>query len=158
MSQKTTFAVSRDHESNQSSKIDSHLHVWADKEEVKNVTPRKFISSSEMLFHVFGSGFPVPLFPRSGAFDPRQCSILDKGTSIGEFLEAESELLILVKGIKSLNFVQNMEDAGVSGALIIQPINHKFDHSYVTRSNLIQTTFEISFPWGENNPVFSVVP
>ncbi|KAE9604953.1 hypothetical protein Lal_00036724 [Lupinus albus] len=28
--------------------------------------------------------------------------------------------------------VQCMEDAGVDGALIVQPINHKFDHSYVT--------------------------
>lgn len=27
-----------------------------------------------------------------------------------------------------------MKDAGVDGALIVQPINHKFDHSYVTRS------------------------
>lgn len=26
-----------------------------------------------------------------------------------------------------------MEEAGVDGALIVQPINHKFDHSYVTR-------------------------
>ncbi|KAJ0717777.1 putative 2-amino-3-carboxymuconate-6-semialdehyde decarboxylase, metal-dependent hydrolase [Helianthus annuus] len=25
-----------------------------------------------------------------------------------------------------------MEEAGVDGALIVQPINHKFDHSYVT--------------------------
>ncbi|KAL0335932.1 UNVERIFIED_CONTAM: hypothetical protein Sradi_4805100 [Sesamum radiatum] len=28
--------------------------------------------------------------------------------------------------------VQCMGDAGVDGALIVQPINHKFDHSYVT--------------------------
>jgi len=28
---------------------------------------------------------------------------------------------------------QCMEEAGVDGALIVQPINHKFDHSYVTR-------------------------
>lgn len=26
-----------------------------------------------------------------------------------------------------------MGEAGVDGALIVQPINHKFDHSYVTR-------------------------
>lgn len=26
-----------------------------------------------------------------------------------------------------------MGEAGVGGALIVQPINHKFDHSYVTR-------------------------
>jgi hypothetical protein len=26
---------------------------------------------------------------------------------------------------------QCMDDAGVDGALIVQPINHKFDHSYV---------------------------
>lgn len=26
-----------------------------------------------------------------------------------------------------------MEEAGVDGALIVQPISHKFDHSYVTR-------------------------
>lgn len=31
------------------------------------------------------------------------------------------------------HFFQCMEDAGVDGALIVQPINHKFDHSYVTR-------------------------
>lgn len=30
-------------------------------------------------------------------------------------------------------FLQRMEEAGVDGALIVQPINHKFDHSYVTR-------------------------
>ncbi|XP_022979847.1 uncharacterized protein LOC111479419 [Cucurbita maxima] len=28
--------------------------------------------------------------------------------------------------------LQSMEEAGVDGALIVQPINHKFDHSYVT--------------------------
>lgn len=27
-----------------------------------------------------------------------------------------------------------MEDARIDGALIVQPINHKFDHSLVTRS------------------------
>lgn len=27
-----------------------------------------------------------------------------------------------------------MEEAGVDGALIVQPIDHKFDHSYVSRS------------------------
>lgn len=31
-------------------------------------------------------------------------------------------------------FSQSMEEAGVDGALIVQPINHKFDHSLVTRS------------------------
>lgn len=31
------------------------------------------------------------------------------------------------------SFLQCMEEAGVDGALIVQPINHKFDHSYVTR-------------------------
>lgn len=30
--------------------------------------------------------------------------------------------------------MQCMEEAGVDGALIVQPINHKFDHSLVTRS------------------------
>lgn len=29
---------------------------------------------------------------------------------------------------------KNMEEAGVDGALIVQPLNHKFDHSLVTRS------------------------
>ena len=29
-----------------------------------------------------------------------------------------------------------MEEARVDGALIVQPINHKFDHSLVTRSHL----------------------
>jgi len=29
--------------------------------------------------------------------------------------------------------MQCMEEASVDGALIVQPINHKFDHSYVTR-------------------------
>lgn len=29
---------------------------------------------------------------------------------------------------------QCMEEASVEGALIVQPINHKFDHSFVTRS------------------------
>ena len=28
--------------------------------------------------------------------------------------------------------IERMNDAGVDGALIVQPINHKFDHSYVT--------------------------
>ncbi|CAM8902543.1 unnamed protein product [Rhodiola kirilowii] len=28
--------------------------------------------------------------------------------------------------------IQSMEEAGVDGALIVQPINHKFDHSYVS--------------------------
>lgn len=28
--------------------------------------------------------------------------------------------------------LERMEEAGVDGALIVQPINHKFDHSYVT--------------------------
>lgn len=28
-----------------------------------------------------------------------------------------------------------MEEADVDGALIVQPINHKFDHSLVTRSD-----------------------
>ncbi|XP_073279137.1 uncharacterized protein [Primulina huaijiensis] len=29
--------------------------------------------------------------------------------------------------------LENMAEAGVDGALVVQPINHKFDHSYVTR-------------------------
>lgn len=29
--------------------------------------------------------------------------------------------------------LQSLEEAGVDGALIVQPINHKFDHSLVTR-------------------------
>jgi hypothetical protein len=36
-----------------------------------------------------------------------------------------------------------MEEAGVHGALIVQPINHKFDHSYVTR--YICSTFSFHF-------------
>lgn len=32
--------------------------------------------------------------------------------------------------------LQNMEEAGVDGALIVQPINHMFDHSLVTRCAL----------------------
>ncbi|GAU17754.1 hypothetical protein TSUD_171420 [Trifolium subterraneum] len=32
--------------------------------------------------------------------------------------------------------LQCMEEAGVDGALIVQPINHKFDHSYVTRMDI----------------------
>lgn len=43
-----------------------------------------------------------------------------------------------------------MEEAGVDGALIVQPINHKFDHSYVTRYEqlymiVIHGVFEIAF-------------
>jgi hypothetical protein len=30
-------------------------------------------------------------------------------------------------------YPQCMKEAGVDGALIVQPINHKFDHSLVTR-------------------------
>lgn len=30
--------------------------------------------------------------------------------------------------------LERMKDAGVDGALIVQPINHKFDHSYVTNA------------------------
>lgn len=30
--------------------------------------------------------------------------------------------------------LERMDDAGVDGALIVQPINHKFDHSYVTNA------------------------
>lgn len=36
--------------------------------------------------------------------------------------------------ITRVYIVQCMEEAEVDGALIVQPINHKFDHSYVTRS------------------------
>jgi len=36
-----------------------------------------------------------------------------------------------------------MEEAGVDGALIVQPINHKFDHSYVTR--YVSSTFLFIF-------------
>lgn len=32
------------------------------------------------------------------------------------------------------NLLREMEAAGVDGALIVQPINHKFDHSYVTKA------------------------
>lgn len=34
----------------------------------------------------------------------------------------------------TLNLLQEMEAAGVDGALIVQPINHKFDHSYVSHA------------------------
>lgn len=34
------------------------------------------------------------------------------------------------------HLLQCMEEAGVDGALIVQPINHKFDHSLVTRSDI----------------------
>lgn len=30
--------------------------------------------------------------------------------------------------------IESFEEAGVDGALIVQPINHKFDHSYVTNT------------------------
>lgn len=36
-----------------------------------------------------------------------------------------------------------MAEAGVDGALIVQPINHKFDHSLVTRFVEIILSFQI---------------
>lgn len=36
-----------------------------------------------------------------------------------------------------------MEEAGVDGALIVQPINHKFDHSLVTRSTRLSLYFHV---------------
>ena len=31
--------------------------------------------------------------------------------------------------------VQTLESAGVDGALIVQPINHKYDHAFVLEVN-----------------------
>lgn len=39
----------------------------------------------------------------------------------------------LDKVLVNIHSFQCMEEAGVDGALIVQPINHKFDHSLVTR-------------------------
>lgn len=40
-----------------------------------------------------------------------------------------------------------MEDARVDGALIVQPINHKFDHSLVTRSHLFLFIPQVMLLW-----------
>ncbi|XP_020231962.1 uncharacterized protein LOC109812413 [Cajanus cajan] len=50
----------------------------------------------------------------------------------GEFPYAPGHKPTLQGNIDFL--LQNMEEAGVDGALIVQPINHKFDHRYVTRA------------------------
>lgn len=40
-----------------------------------------------------------------------------------------------------------MEEARVDGALIVQPINHKFDHSLVTRSHLFFFIPQVMLLW-----------
>ena len=72
--------------------IDSHLHVWADKQEAS-------------------SGFPYA-----------------QGQEPPESLRNKASTSALMK---------QMDDSFVDGALIVQPINYKFDHSYVM--NAIQT-------------------
>jgi len=69
--------------------IDSHLHVWANKEEATKAFP-------------YAEGQEPPAS-----------------------LESAGSTSALLK---------QMDDSGVTGALIVQPINHKFDHSYVIQS------------------------
>lgn len=66
--------------------IDSHLHVWASRDEA------------------------AKSYPYAEGQEPPQ-NLADRAST--------SELL------------KQMDQAGVDGALIVQPINHKFDHSYV---------------------------
>lgn len=66
--------------------IDSHLHVWANRQEAAQA------------------------FPYAVGQDPPEA--LQDRASIGSLLE-------------------HMDQSGVDGALIVQPINHQFDHSYV---------------------------
>ena len=66
--------------------IDSHLHVWASKQEAEN-------------------GFPYA-----------------KGQDPPESLQDSASVSALLK---------KMDENNVDGSLIVQPINHKFDHSYV---------------------------
>lgn len=47
-------------------------------------------------------------------------------------------------------YPQCMEEGGVDGALIVQPINHKFDHSLVTRS--VDNKLKIPHVHGKNSP------
>lgn len=69
--------------------IDSHLHVWASKQEAE-------------------TGFP--------------------------YAEGQEPPEALGSIASSSALLQQMDNSGVSGALIVQPINHKFDHSYVIQS------------------------
>ena len=65
--------------------IDSHLHVWASKEET--------------------TGFP--------------------------YAEGQDPPESLASAASTTQLLKRMDESGVSGALIVQPINHKFDHSYL---------------------------
>lgn len=47
-----------------------------------------------------------------------------------------------------------MGKAGVDGALIVQPINHMFDHSLVTRS--VEITMPL-FSLCQQDPVFALL-
>jgi predicted TIM-barrel fold metal-dependent hydrolase len=67
--------------------IDSHLHVWANKDESKS-------------------------FPYVGGEPPAA-------------LQNEASVAALLS---------QMDASGVDGALIVQPINHKFDHAYVVQA------------------------
>ena len=66
-------------------RIDSHLHIWASTKE-------------------------KTMFPYAESQDPPK-SLADSASKTA--------------------LLSRMDAAGVSGALIVQPINHKFDHSYV---------------------------
>lgn len=66
--------------------IDSHLHVWASRDEA------------------------AKSYPYAEGQEPPQ-NLADRAST--------------------LELLKQMDQAGVDGALIVQPINHKFDHSYV---------------------------
>ncbi|KAL3808514.1 hypothetical protein ACHAXA_008335 [Cyclostephanos tholiformis] len=56
----------------------------------------------------------------------------DESSSLFPYDKAPPPLLQDLASPEAL--LERMEDAGVDGALIVQPINHKFDHSYVTHA------------------------
>ncbi|KAJ7564696.1 hypothetical protein O6H91_02G029100 [Diphasiastrum complanatum] len=94
-------------------KIDSHLHVWASPEENhasdgSSLREENDESWSDILGGVFIAWM---LNAKEYPYFPGQ-----ETTLIGS----------------SDDLLKSMEEAGVDGALIVQPINYMFDHSYVT--------------------------
>ncbi|CAN0399553.1 unnamed protein product, partial [Ectocarpus sp. 13 AM-2016] len=66
------------------------------------------ILASDSHLHIWGEGKPP--FPYASGQEPPER---------------------LRKSCGPETLVQEMDDAGIGGALIVQPINYKFDHSYV---------------------------
>ncbi|URE09349.1 Amidohydrolase [Musa troglodytarum] len=90
--------------------LDSHLHVWASpQEEVTLIFQGRSRQSLET---------------------PISCSRSPPPQPLHALLESASTVLTALGPIKTLHqLIQCMSEAGVDGALIVQPINHMFDHS-----------------------------